>query len=73
MANALSIAVSESIAARHIGTPRIEYTGTAAQLLADLRVIAADADYSTENDGTLDCYGTVDGDSFRLAVMLVAG
>ncbi len=70
MANALSIAVTESI--NTTSSVSVEYTGTASQLLADLRVIAADADYSVENDGTIDAYGTVDGDSFRLAVTLIA-
>lgn len=71
MKSSLIFAVNESI--NTTSSVSVEYTGTASQLLADLRSISVDADYSTENDGTLDCYGTVDGDSFRLAVTLIAG
>ncbi len=69
MKSSLVSAINESISTT--SSVAIEWYGSDDELFTTLREIAADADFNVENDGTLDCYGTVDGDSFRLAVTLV--
>jgi len=61
--------VRESIATGSI--VRVDATGcNITDIMAQLSVMdGMDADYSREDDGTWDVYGTKDGDEFRLRVI----